>query len=275
MSWFKLLRHDLRCGLFRWRYLLIPVLVLFPCVACRSGVVLTQAPGTWMDYMLYCFKGSLPLNAGSELTLALPTFWLLLMAGCLLLNLDYLLSDLTRAGQQMIFRSGNRRGWYLSKCVWNLCSCGLYMVSICAAVLAFTLLSGGQVSAQSTPEILENSFSEAMDWLSPLTPEQGLIAAVLLPLMTLMALNMMQMALCLLIRPIVSFLFTFAVLVLAIYWNLPILPGTGAMVIRSELLLPGGIPPSTGALAAGCVIVLSAAAGCLRFKHTDLLGLEE
>ena len=160
MSWLKLLRHDLRCGLLRWRYLLVPALVLLPCIVCRSEVVLTGAPGTWMDYMLYCFKGSLPLNASSELTLALPTFWLLAMAGCLLLNLDYLLSDLTQAGQQIIFRSGKRRGWYLSKCVWNLCSCGLSLALICGSVLGFTLLFGGQASAQSTPEILEIHFQE-------------------------------------------------------------------------------------------------------------------
>ena len=275
MSWLKLLRHDLRCGLLRWRYLLVPALVLLPCIVCRSEVVLTGAPGTWMDYMLYCFKGSLPLNAGSELTLALPTFWLLAMAGCLLLNLDYLLSDLTQAGQQIIFRSGKRRGWYLSKCVWNLCSCGLYLALICGSVLGFTLLFGGQASAQSTPEILEIHFQEMGTEMARLTLWQGVIAAVLMPLVTLMALSMLQMALSLLVRPIVSFLVTFAILVLAVYCNLPILPGTGAMVIRSGLLLPEGISPGTGALAAGCVILLSAAAGCLRFKYTDLLGLEE
>ncbi|HIT02007.1 MAG TPA: hypothetical protein IAC21_04185 [Candidatus Enterenecus merdae] len=275
MSWLKLLRHDLGCGLVRWRYLLVPALVLFPCIACRSGAVLTAAPGTWMDYMLYCFKGAMPMNASSELVLALPTFWALAMAGCLLLNLDYLLSDLTQAGQQIIFRSGNRRGWYLSKCVWNLCSCGLYMTLICAAVLVFTLLSGGQASAQSTPEILEINFSELMTETALLTPGQGVIAAVLLPLMTLMALSMVQMTLCLLLKPILSFVASLAVLVLAVYCNLPWIPGTGAMVIRSGLLLPGGISPGMAALVAGGIILLSAGVGCLKFKYTDMLGLEE
>ena len=131
------------------------------------------------------------------------------------------------------------------------------------------------VDGEGQREILEIHFQEMGTEMARLTPWQGVIAAVLMPLVTLMALSMLQMALSLLVRPIVSFLVTFAILVLAVYCNLPILPGTGAMFIRSGLLLPGGISPGTGALAAGCVILLSAAAGCLRFKYTDLLGLEE
>ncbi len=275
MNWLKLLRHDLRCGLARWRYFLIPALVLFPCFSCRSGVALTDAPGTWMDYMLYCFKGALPMDSGSEPVLALPTFWLMVMAGCLLLDLDYLLSDLTHAGQQIIFRSGNRRGWYLSKCLWNLCSCGLYLGGICAAVLVFTLLFGGQASAQSTPEVMTVNFQELMTGMTPLTISAGLITAVLIPLVTLMALSMMQMALCLFVKPVIGFLISMSVLVLAVYCHIPLLPGTGAMVIRSGLLIPGGVSPGLSAVAAGCVILASAIAGCLKFQYTDILGLEE
>lgn len=99
MNWLKLLRHDLRYGLIRWRYLLIFPLSILPCIPCYTDAQLVNVTGTWMDYMLYCFRGSVPVTASPEMSLALPIFWVLVMAGSLLLNLDYFLSDLTQAGQ--------------------------------------------------------------------------------------------------------------------------------------------------------------------------------
>lgn len=276
MSWFKLLRHDLRCGLLRWRYLLVPLLFLLPCFACRSMLNLMKNGGAWMDYMMYCFMGAKPVvYSAEELELALPTFWLLTLGGCLFLNLDYLLRDLTNAGQQIIIRSGKRRGWYLSKCIWNLFSCALYVLLAGGSVLVFTLMFGGQVSLSNTPEVTLANFGKVLFEPVMLTVGQGLLAAVLMPMISLMALSMLQMTLCLLVKPVISFLISMALLVTAVYCNSPLVLGTGAMVIRSKLLVSGGISPATAAIVATCVVLISAGAGCLRFKYTDILGLEE
>lgn len=275
MNWLKLLRHDLRYGLIRWRYLLIFPLSVLPCIPCYNDAQLANVSGTWMDYMLYCFKGSVPVTASPEMSLALPIFWVLAMAGSLLLNLDYFLSDLTQAGQQMMIRSKTRRGWYLSKCAWNLCSCILYMMVLCTSVLLFTLLSGGTVSLQSTPSVMEIYLSELTVEPTLLSGLPGLIAVVLMPLITIMALNMLQMAMCLLVRPIIGFLISMAILVLSIYCNLPFVLGNGAMAIRSALLVPNGISPAFAALTAVAILLASAILGAWRFQNTDILGLEE
>lgn len=275
MNWLKLLRHDLRCGLIRWRYLLIFPLSALPCIPCYTDAQLANVPGTWMDYMLYCFKGSVPMTASPEMSLALPIFWVLAMAGSLLLNLDYFLSDLTQAGQQIMIRSKTRRGWYLSKCAWNLCSCILYMMLLCTSVLLFTLLSGGTVSLQSTPSVMEIYLSELTVEPTLLSGLPGFIAVVLMPLVTLMALNMLQMAMCLLVRPIIGFLISMALLVLSVYCNVPFVLGNGAMAIRSALLVPGGISPGFATLTSIAILLASAILGAWKFQNTDILGLEE
>lgn len=275
MNWLKLVRHDLRYGLFRWRYLLIFPLSVFPCIPGYTDAQLANVPGTWMDYMLYCFKGSVPMNSSPEMSLALPIFWVLAMAGSLLLNLDYFLSDLTQAGQQIMIRSKTRRGWYLSKCTWNLCSCILYMMLLCTSVLLFTLLSGGTLSLQSTPGVMEILFSELTVEPALLSGLPGLIVVVFMPLVTLMALNMLQMAVCLLVRPIIGFLISMAILVLSVYCNLPFVLGNGAMAIRNALLVPGGISPGFAALTSMAILLASAILGSWKFQNTDILGLEE
>lgn len=275
MNWLKLLCHDLRYGLIRWRYLLIFPLSILPCIPCYTDAQLANVSGTWMDYMLYCFKGSVPVTASPEMSLALPIFWVLAMAGSLLLNLDYFLSDLTQAGQQIMIRSKTRRGWYLSKCTWNLCSCMLYMMLLCTSVLLFTLLSGGTVSLQSTPSVMEIYLSELTVEPTLLIGLPGFIAVVLMPLVTLMALNMLQMAVCLLVRPIIGFLISMAILVLSVYCNLPFVLGNGAMAIRSALLVPGGISPGFATLTSMAILLASAILGAWKFQNTDILGLEE
>ncbi len=275
MSLLKLLKHDLRRGLFRLRVLLIPALFLFPCTVCRSLLAGVPSGGTWMDYLLYCFLGAAPKDASGELNLSLPTLWMLTVGGCLFLNLDYMLQDLTNAGQQILIRGGTRRGWYLSKCFWNLASCVEYMALAGSSVLLFTLLFGGRTSLSNTPALVPALFHEVLFESAAFAASDAVIAALLMPLISLMALSMLQMALCLWVRPIVSFLISMALLVAAVYLNSPLIPGSGAMTIRSGALVGDGIPPYAAAIWAICVIVFSAVAGCLRFQVTDILKLEE
>ena len=276
MNWLKLLRHDLRCGLLRWRYLLAAPIFLLPCLACCNQLALSQMTGNWMDYMLYIFQGRLPVDLTSpEVQLSIPTLWVFVLGASPLLNLDYLLNDLTQAGQQMIIRSGRRWSWYLSKCVWNLLSCVLYLLLGCVTAGVFTLLLGGELSLHNTPQAILALFSEAGLEEVALTPVQGVIATVLLPLATLMALNLLQMALCLLLPPIAAFIVSLAVLLLSVYGNFAFFLGNGAMTVRSALLVPGGISPAVAGVTAGVIILLSAVLGCVRFQYTDILGLEE
>lgn len=271
MSWFKLLEHDLRRGLFRWRLLFIPLLFLLPCAALQSRLASVQAGGTWMDYMLFCFLG----EASSDLVLSLPTFWLLTVGGCLFLNLDYMLRDLTSAGQQVLVRSGTRRSWYLAKCVWNMASCVEYILLAGASVLLFTLFFGGRAALTNTPELVPALFYGVLFEPAAFSVPDLLLAAALMPLLSLMALQTLQMALCLWVRPIVSFLISMALLVAAVFISSPLIPGSGAMVIRSEALVEGGVSPLAAAMAALGIILISAAAGLVRFQHTDILKLEE
>lgn len=272
MSWVKLVLHDLRCGLLRWRYLLAVLLFLLPCAVCRAG----QGPGgTWGDYMMYCFMGSTPLDFSSELELSLPIFWLLEMSGCLLLNLDYLLNDLTNAGQQVILRSQTRGGWYASKCLWNLLATVLYFLAGCLTVWFFALVAGARGTLANDPVVTLNLFCRVLEDVVSLSSGQVLVCAILLPLLTGMAYSILEMTLCLFIKPVVSFLTCMALLVTACYWNSPFILGCGAMVTRSSFLLEDGITPDqTAGLSLG-IIALCCVIGMLCFRRTDILGLEE
>lgn len=275
MNWYKLLRHDLHCGLFRLRYLLMPIIFLLPCFVCRLQLRGIGENGSVADYLLYCFSGSIPLGNVSIFEFRLPILWLLVIASCLFLNLDYCLNDLTLSGQQIILRSGTRMGWYFSKCVWNILSCVLYFTFAALTVLLFTLATGGETSLESTPVAMIILFEDVVSQPVALTSTQTLLIAVLLPCLTIAALSMLEMLLSLLVRPVISFLSCMCLLILALYWESPFALGNGAMTMRSRLLSTDGL--AAGSVIAVCVIVLiiCAIVGAIRFRHTDILGMEE
>lgn len=276
MNFAKLLSHDLRCGALRWRYLLAAVFFLLPCIQLRSRLALMETGGTFGDYLMYCFMGSIPYDAATgEPDYQLPVLWLLSMGGCLLLNLDYLLYDLTNAGQQVIVRSGVRRDWYLSKCLWNAIACCGYFLLACLSVLAFVLAAGGQAVWENTPVVTLSAFHRVINDMISLSPGQVIICAALLPLLTMMALNILEMTLCLFLKPIISFLITMLLLITAVYWNSPFVFGNGGMVMRSRFLAADGADPIISIVFAFIVLAGSILAGCLRFRRADILGSEE
>lgn len=270
MNWLKLLRYDLRNGLLRWRYLCVPLLFAIPCYQGWIYFFNAGCTGTWMDYMIGCFRGAMPAASVSELEF--PMGWFLVMAGCLFLNLDYPMNDLTDAGQQIIVRLVNKKGWFLSKCVWNLLSSVIYILLGMGTALTFALLSGGSGALRSTPQAL---LGMGLYGNVELSVAQGLAAAVLLPWLTVAALNMLQMALTLIIKPIFSFLICVCTLVLALLTASPFVLGNGAMTARNGIIVPELMDSVTVAIVCGAVIVVSGAAGMLRFCRMDHLRYEE
>lgn len=270
MNWFKLLRHDLRKGLTRKRYLAVPLLFAAGCLVCGLQIPGDSLSPGFMDRMLFCFKGLPPLSQPQDFRL--PVLWFLVLAGCLFLNLDYLLDDLTQEGQQIMVRSVHRRGWFLSKCVWGMLSCGLYLLLGMLTCFIITWLCGGKLSLINDPQVSQVSLGV---WIEqPLKSTQALLIGIALPYLTLVGFNQLQMTLCLYLKPILSYLICVCGLVGALLFSFAWIPGNGAITVRSDLLMPGLHRPVLLMITALCLLAVGIAAGLVRFRRMDLLRYE-
>lgn len=276
MKWRKVLMHDLQRGLVRWRYLSVPLICAVCCFDYLSWSSALHISGSWMDIVFFIFQGQEPIDITTLSSVArfpLPIAWLLVMGTCLYLNLDYFLMDLSLTGQQIIIRCGSRAKWFLSKCVWNILSTALYFALIWLAALTFGWCFGSTASLNPTPAILQNVFglSSSLE----ISMWQALMVGVLLPFLTLSALNLLQMSLCTIVKPIVSFLLCAGILILSVYVPNDFVLGNGAMAIRSEIVANNGNSP-VACLVIGCgTIVVCAAVGTWRFIHMDILPSDE
>lgn len=268
MNWFKLAAHDLRAGIFRVRYLAVPVIFCMPCFSCMMRQY--DRSGGWLDFLAFCFKGTYPLFSGLS-DFEFPILWFLVMGGCLFLNLDYPLNDLTEAGQQVLVRSVSKKGWFLSKCLWNLLSCGVYLLLGAMTAFVFAVLSGGGMGLSAGPAFYE----QVMGMYVPnLTELQVTIGAILLPYLTIAAFNMLQMVLCLFVKPIFSFLICICMLVVSLFLYTPFALGNGAMVVRCVGVAEGVLDLGQTALFCGAVIICTVIIGLVRFDRMDFLRYE-
>lgn len=175
----------------------------------------------------------------------------------------------------MIIRAGTRSGWYLAKCVWNAASCVVYFVIAVLTALIYTLAAGGRAVLENTPEITQAVFFEVLNDSVSLSAKQVFLCAVFLPLMTVTAISEVQMLLCLFVKPAVSFLMCMILLIAAVYWENPFILGNGAMVMRCDILVEGGVSARDCALFAVIVIVICTIFGMSAFRRKDILSLEE
>lgn len=277
MSWRKLLKHDFIQGLLRWRYLAVFLLTLAPFLEYVSWVNVVNTPGTAMDLLFYIFKGQEKINimelAATSSRFPIPFIWILTVGGCLFLNLDYLQSDLSITGQQILIRCGSRNRWFFSKCIWNVASTFLYFILTALSASILILCIGGKVSLSPTMPLVEG-FLMADRSLS-IGINESAVLAVLLPLLSLAALNLLQMTLCLFVKPIVSFLLSIGVIVLSVYIPSPILIGNAAMTIRSKMITESGVPVLWNILFTFATVLLCIIIGSVHFRHMDILPSEE
>lgn len=254
---------------------MIPLIALIPLIEYLWLATIYDVNGTTMDMLIYILKGAAPVSIipGANEKIELPVLWLLVVGSCLLINMDYILNDLATNGQQIIIRCKNRLKWYLSKCIWNIMSSLLYFAIILVSIAVVGSISGNNISLSITPATL----AVLLDiWgLETVSSCQAVLVGIVLPCATIIALNILEMTLCLFVKPILSFLVCIGTLVLAIYGDNSFLLGNGAMTIRNIVISPESSTIGTVLLSTTFTIIGCAILGSLRFSSMDILPRED
>lgn len=272
MTFFKLVSHDLRCGLLKrsyWVTILVAVLPLVQYFKILGGCGLSGSLG---DCLLYLFRGELALSflsAGNQ-HIQIPVLWILLMIFCLILHTDYFLEDLTSSGQQIVIRSQRRVRWLLSKCTWSVAGGILYYfyILICA-------IGGCLFTEQALSFSMSEPIAEGILKMSAVQSDQVVFTVVIKPLAALVSMNLLQMMLQILVRPIPGFMICFALLLCALYHPALCFPVSGAIALRN-ICLPmtqteSWVPVFSAVLTSVVCMIIS----LWRFSHMDLLRKED
>lgn len=272
MTFFKLVSYDLHCGLLKRSYPVTALVAALPLIQYFKILGGYGMSGSLGDCLLYLFRGELALSflsAGNQ-HIEIPVLWILLMISCLILHTDYFLGDLSSSGQQIVIRSQSRNRWLLSKCSWCIAGSILYYFYILICAIGGCLLTGQELSFSMSRPIAEKVLE-----MSVVHSSQVVLTVVLKPLAALVSMNLLQLMLQILVRPILGFMICFALLLCTLYHPALCFPASGAIALRNICLpttqVESWLPVISAVLTGIACMMIS----LWRFSRMDLLRKED
>ena len=279
----KLFWYDIRVGILQqYRKWLIAAAVftaacleyLMEIQGYSSGLAMETYPvkETLGNCLLFLFRGMQEYSITLDKQFTFPAIWMLMYLLAAYFTLYYPYHDLEESGQHLLLRSGGRRLWWISKCVWNLLSVGLFFGISWIVTGLFCLFRGVPLTmelSENMAAFLEMRYSQL--WLHP---KEMTVEILLLPMLVMMACCLLQMTLSLFLRPIFSFMVTGTILLASVYYQTPALIGNYAMTIRNSKLLVGGMDTTVGILFSLGILAGAFLVGLLKFKRYDILRKE-
>jgi len=269
--------YDLKAGTLQSkRHLLLIIITVLQCmlVQIRYDQMLISAPDVEYSLREMIFG----IFAGCESMLksgvpAIPYGWIAVFVCLLFIPFDYMRQDLSHFGSQILLRTKKRTLWWCAKCLWNILSSIAGYAVILATAAVFCLAAGIPVTLSDNPDammLLAPGFSYQAFGISSLSAEQVFLL-IISPLLAIITLNLMQMLLSLMMKPLYSFAVMIGILMLSVTvsWGMAF-PRLG-MVMYHDTLYKGGYAVQTGIITCLIVILFSICGGRLYFKKYDVL----
>ncbi len=280
MKFIRYLPFDFRRGILRNKVLLFtPVViaaVVFLDFTFKAHRYLTDGvmngSVSYGDYWFYLCGGMHEYIASAGNAFRFPVVWIVVFLVIPFLLLNYPFQDMYGMGQQILVRAGKRTSWWLSKCCWNFFGTMLYHLIIQMTGVVLALFFQIKISRQINMDFINLAFDVGHSEI--LSPSVLPLSVLILPVLVSAAINMLQLTLSLLIRPIFSFFAVAVLFLLSAYRLSPFLIGNYAMAFRYDWMLKKGVSLSAGYAIAAVLLFLSVLCGLVRFRFYDILEKE-
>ena len=273
MKFIKTVKFDFKYGILkRWyTYLIYAVLSVSACAdfffRLKSFDITAFSLG---DCLFYFYSGINEYIPKPDEPIQIPYLFLLLNLLVCYFNVHYMSDDLSGLGQYVICRSGKRRSWWLSKCLWNFTSVLIYFSLSFFIVFLFSVFSHAELSLR---------ISESMNLICPVSDGQypidqwgiGVLQLFLLPMLVCSAVSMLQMFISLFVRPLISYVFSVIIYFSSMYKLSALLLGNYAMILRSDKVTVNGVSSLFGIVFSVSLILLSVVCGAIYFKNYNIL----
>ncbi|MDE6835137.1 MAG: hypothetical protein K2J39_12965, partial [Ruminococcus sp.] len=125
MKFIKLINFDIKNGILRNKYLFISVTVISILFITDHSVNMLRfrtddIDCSYGDILMYIYGGMKKYVPSREDRFQFPAIWTVLFLTQLFGTLNYPYKDLKSYGNQILFRTGGRSLWWLSKLIWNI-----------------------------------------------------------------------------------------------------------------------------------------------------------
>lgn len=283
MNVFKIFLCDLKEGIIKnKRNLIIPFLCILQCLYANLQINTYKEyynikdRTTFLDLFTEIFRGCDPIskNQNPDIKIMIPYLWFSIFAFSVFINFDYMHNDLTQFGMQIIARTKKRCSWWISKCLWSITSSlWFYLIfitvtAVFSAVNRFTFIATN--NTETINLIADGSVIYQYDGFEKWTIS-NMISIIICPMITICALNMMQLFFSLFIKPMYGYLAIIGFLSFGIITDSPIAFTRLSMVIFSDLFYHSAYNRTVGIICSICLIIFCTLFGLLYFRKYDII----
>lgn len=272
--WLLLYLNDLRWGIrAQWkRYVLFAFfcftasLFLWSQIQGNNTHQDMTLKGTLADYLLNFFHGMESYEPSSQTKFNIPIIYMGIFIFISFIIGNYTMNDLSHRGIQIVIRCQSRYQWIFSKILWNLTAvCAAYMI-----VLLISVLFGGN-STELTAEIADRMMHFNNVKESGLSDNMLLLRMFGMSILVSISVAQLQMAISLLLSPVIAYFIVIAGAFLSAYMTSPYLIGNYYMLQRSSMFLDDGVNYITGIIICVLILAVSIWMDFVVIKHKNIL----
>lgn len=269
---FRILKYDLCEGIRHnwWKYALgiMPFIAVWLQASDRisRSYAGTDSPSV-IDCLLYLFKGIQFYVPARGSKFEIPLIWVIIQVFVSILIYSYPKEDFEKYGSQILIRTQSKRKWWFSKCIWTVVSVGLYYVLGYVSVIILCGFSGGLLF---TPDNVWNLKVNGID-TSSITSFELCIIVLLIPVLTSIALAVLQMTLSFMFSPIYGYVFVISYIVISVYYHNVCFIGANSMILRNQFVTAGGMPPEEIVIVDLFIFLAAGVTGYWRFYKMDVI----
>ena len=183
-------------------------------------------------------------------------------------------NDLTQFGTQILTRCRKRESWWLSKCIWCIAATVWCYILIIGTIFLYGVLHDFILTPENNYKLTDALTNESVVYESASCKSIGImdrLCIIIAPLTVILALNMIQMTLCLVIKPVYSYIISVVLIIAGTFSDSQIAFTRSAMVLYNMNYLKKGYNTHVGIIICLTITALCMIIGGIYFKKTNIL----
>lgn len=283
MSVYKIITCDIKEGIFKnKRNIIIPLLCTLQCMYAHLNINMfkeyndIKGHSSLLDLFAEIFHGCDPVgqNISPDIKIIVPYLWFSIFVFAVFISFDYMHNDLTQFGMQILSRTSKRRFWWISKCAWcYLSSIWFYLVFTLTAFL-FAVLNNYDVfdvdNVETINVLADRSVIYNYIGISELSLK-NILSILLMPLIVISTLNILQMLLCLFIKPMYGYLLIIGIVTFGIISDSLLAISRTGMVTFNNMYFENAYNEKIGLIICVLINIICVVTGTIYFKKYDII----
>lgn len=278
---FRIIKSDLNRGIVKRKYLYITALlvIVFLGIVTIMAATRKNASGRYQgsvslgDVMLLFYRGSKIVSPDSGNAFYISEQYLFLSLCIAFLVGNYVSKDISGVGLQVIIRCESIKQWFFSKIVWCFVNSIMINLAVIITLTVLCFISGWELSFGIHEEfLLLFGFGKI---LTTITMGKIVLLVVIIPLLSTMAVIIVQMVMSLVLSPVIALLIVMTETVAAIFSRSGLLLSNGLMCIRNSYFYMKGTNSLEMIICAIIEIAIALAAGYIYLNKMDMLSVKE